>query len=792
MNNFLPILLFSSVGLAQLQISNLTQNTSIVGLFEKYELQFDLSNTSYVNPFDPQQIDVSGIFYSPAGDSISTWGFWNGLHWIIRFSPVVTGTWQYRVVAKESNESATTELNSFTVSKSGNPGFLRISDINPHYLEYWNGDWYYGNGLANPWFILEMTPTLFDDMEEHRMNSLVYWMPSWENMLVNVDTDYDHYDMGRALNMDGIVEAAEEHDVSLILTIWNHDELRGSGHPWNVRQYYDAFNPFRNIAFPADSFFTNNTSWRYQKNLYRYIIARWGYSTGVGIWAVVSELDGCGSSSYNRSNPNEGRNIWFQQITDYFKENDPYQRPTTGSLAASPGDQNADSFWSIGYEITDIPQIHYYRYSDPNYYDNPAVLNCWGMAGIHQQMWDGWNKPTFFGEFGPKEEFDLQPEYQHYAIWTCLMNGAALSPMDWNDPDLWGRFSAEMFDDMLYLRNFLDGVDLRDSLITFTSPSFTEQLKAWGLIKPDFGMMWIWDKGVNTTVSPGDMTLSFQGVQVQPGNYIGYWYNTHEGVYVDTIIFSLTGTELSKTFSFPTFTGDIAFKYQRRIEIYPGDTDNNGTVDALDVLPIGIYFLKSGPPRDQISFEWAAFESSPWNNIPATFADANGDGIVDGNDIIGIGVNWGNNHSIGINTYLVDLQDEDLLQQHRASFQQIFYSLTNNSKAEKAMKTLLGSILDINIPAAFTLHQNFPNPFNPHTTIRFELPEVQIVTLTLYNLSGRQMDKIVDKQHFAAGTHQIRINSSHLSSGIYFYRISVASDRQTENRTAVRKMVVLK
>ena len=143
-------------------------------------------------------------------------------------------------------------------------------------------------------------------------------MPSWDNMLVTTEYDetvsprvpisfhYDTYDMTRAANIDAVVENCEQHEIYLMLTIWNHDELRGNGHSWQ-RHYFDGtngnppvYNPFYDLTPSANDFFSDATSWSYQQKLYRYIIARWGYSRAIGLWHTICEIDGA-SNSYNNN-----------------------------------------------------------------------------------------------------------------------------------------------------------------------------------------------------------------------------------------------------------------------------------------------------------------------------------------------------------------------------------------------------------------------------------------------------------------------------------------------------------
>jgi choice-of-anchor B domain-containing protein len=88
-------------------------------------------------------------------------------------------------------------------------------------------------------------------------------------------------------------------------------------------------------------------------------------------------------------------------------------------------------------------------------------------------------------------------------------------------------------------------------------------------------------------------------------------------------------------------------------------------------------------------------------------------------------------------------------------------------------------------PRRFLLHQNFPNPFNPSTTIMYQLEEAGSVVLNVYDAAGREIASLVrGSQH--AGTHQARFDASNLSSGVYFYSLHAAHAVQTRRMTVVR------
>ncbi len=88
-------------------------------------------------------------------------------------------------------------------------------------------------------------------------------------------------------------------------------------------------------------------------------------------------------------------------------------------------------------------------------------------------------------------------------------------------------------------------------------------------------------------------------------------------------------------------------------------------------------------------------------------------------------------------------------------------------------------------PTAFQLNQNFPNPFNPVTTIQFEIPKTARTTLTVYDILGRNISTVIN-QNIEAGKHSITWDSSNIASGIYFYRLTSGEFVET------KKMVVAK
>jgi hypothetical protein len=88
------------------------------------------------------------------------------------------------------------------------------------------------------------------------------------------------------------------------------------------------------------------------------------------------------------------------------------------------------------------------------------------------------------------------------------------------------------------------------------------------------------------------------------------------------------------------------------------------------------------------------------------------------------------------------------------------------------------------IPGAFALFANYPNPFNPSTKIRYAIPHNSTVTLKVFDLHGREIATLVDERK-ASGNYEVTFDAGNLSSGIYFYQL------KTERYVQTRKMTLL-
>ena len=92
-------------------------------------------------------------------------------------------------------------------------------------------------------------------------------------------------------------------------------------------------------------------------------------------------------------------------------------------------------------------------------------------------------------------------------------------------------------------------------------------------------------------------------------------------------------------------------------------------------------------------------------------------------------------------------------------------------------------------PLTMRLHQNYPNPFNPSTTIRYIIYSTGDVVLTIHDMLGREIDRLVDSRQ-PTGNHTVSWFGEEFTSGVYFYRILLTNDRG--RLTTTKKMLLLK
>ena len=489
------------------QITSVAAVSNTVGKFGKFELNVGVTNVAGLNPYDPEDVDLAAVFTSPSGVVWRVWGFYMEQEgagyggWKVRFAPNEAGTWSYAVQVSNRWGASASATSTFTCVASDAHGWVRVSPDDGHYMEHADGKAFYGIGYCRPYDADD--EGIFWDARDHGVNLIHWWMAPWDTLLT-VDarhkglesSTFYTYEQSRAAKIDRIVGYAEKYGVKLVFTIWTHDALRDFNyHTWRkngswaaafdqkVDEPEDFINAFSMLDNPPKSqkFFHDAKYLKYQDHLYRYIIARWGYSEGIGIWNLASELYGTyanslkcvrwqdpvivndkdnlvGQDPYANMDTNQvdGSDYtipWITHINSFFKTHDPFGHPTTAC-------NETDEYWDDGFAIVDVPQIH--AYSESYSWVTPPIM----LAKYHHTIGERFDKPAFMGETGSWKWQTYQPDFLRACIWPALCAGGAATPMMWTVPafgeycdPVMGPWLNGMADEAFLFSRFISDID---------------------------------------------------------------------------------------------------------------------------------------------------------------------------------------------------------------------------------------------------------------------------------------------------------------------------------------------
>lgn len=519
-------------------IGSVTSDKATLGLYERIELVVALTAT-YDNPFDSQQVALSARFRAPSGALWDVPGFWDGKDtWRVRFTPSEIGSWRYVASVRDQYGSADSAEAQFVVGASALHGWIQVASwrdttLSSRYLAYHDGTPFYGVGHCDAFTLGDSRMdangelNLLKRMRAHGENLVVWWPHNTFTFFADSYKTFDRVDMAL---IDSYLASAERLGITVVYTIWDHNLLRGAGHPWGVGRWEQ--NGFRRLTPNAADFFTDETSWRWQENMYRYIIARWGSSPAI-IWMTVSELDGTSAGGQ--------QDAWHAKINDYFVRNDPYRHPTTASLSG-------DKFWTAGFAVTDIPQVHLYDAQ------KDALKMGDSVGDWTARMSKAQARPNVIGEFGATNRA-LDLPMLHNSIWSALMSGAAITPLRWSDRGSWGRMNDKLMEQMGYLNTFVADIPfpslhLEPAQLALDDPALTVR----GLSSTNYAIAWIQDRQSDQEHAGAQLQIG----GLNDGAYTVRPFDPWTGQFLEPVAGTAQAGTL--TVSLPAFRKDIALK----------------------------------------------------------------------------------------------------------------------------------------------------------------------------------------------------------------------------------------
>lgn len=492
-------------------------------------VSYQSSDTNMLNPFDPEQLDVQVFFwqsnntekekvYKRLGFYYAGFAEGNGTivtvktkeNIRVRFTPQEIGAWKCKalvIVGKDTLFSPVVDFECVT-SKANNTGFLKVSK-NKHYFEIgdssffpvgqnipWPGDIWY-NGLSTlPHRDYEAYHQLINRFSESGGNYFRMLLTPW-----TYDFEFENLGnysnrMGNAWELDRLIQFSEEKGLKIHFNMLLHGAFENPSvytitnwdwpaHDWPA--YKDkacvtaedkGFCYARELGLSDPvSFFTNKEAKRFYKNKLRYLIARWGYSTSIGVLELVSEINNIGQQGNlqfdGKGCPNIGtlsvpyldsaRSVpkivlaWQNEMAKYIKQDLQHDNhPLAVSYTSQPDFKNGDlSYYSPFIDIAtynaysyDRKQNKYARLTSElvAFRKHPMQISNSILRKDDKRRSVALNKPFMLSEIGSGLSDCSQSTVWKQAVFLSPFTGLAGGAMPWlnynNNRDTWRYFKG--------------------------------------------------------------------------------------------------------------------------------------------------------------------------------------------------------------------------------------------------------------------------------------------------------------------------------------------------------------
>jgi len=606
-------------------ITNIQENNNIIGRYEKFEVSFAVAG-SYNNPFDPGDIKVDAHFITPASVELIQPGFYyqeydengnavGGPVWKIRFAPRQLGAYSYFIRADDGSGASDSPSKTFAVTSSDKAGFLQVSGNNSRYFEFENGSPFFGVGMNVSWGNTVDYAYFFNRMHDYGINMARIWMVNsttsagWILSIQDRTLGAD-YNMKEASDLDYMLELAQEKGIYLDLTLDDVNSL--TQHNWYANLYSSA-NGGPVPEAGREQIFTNAAAITYQKRIFRYIVARWAYSTNILSFEFWNEIDELRWSSSSWSDYDLVD--WHQDMARYLRSIDPHKH----IINTSTGSYKVHPYLYEALPEMEYAQIHLYGTINPlDYAETDSRDFAWLIQHYAKMVYNSVsNEPSVIGEYGCGGDcgfygvHDNDGIFLHNAHWASTMNGMASTALYW----FWNNMRAQSsawWETYTGITNYVKGINFNNSNITpmdaadyFVS---NDKLRFMGL-KDGSNAVYGWIQNTEHTwyeilelgqmPSPKSGTITIRNMD--PAKmYRLQWWDTYAG--------SITGEESlpsdgsgNLTFTLSNMSTDIAIKiyhpdFTGTSDVKPGSKKAQHT-DGLYLSPDG-----NGSGRIPISY----------------------------------------------------------------------------------------------------------------------------------------------------------------------------------------------
>lgn len=367
----------------------------------KFEASFTLPNQTG-NPFDPAVNDVDVTFTGPRKLKATVPAFWDGESWRVRYAPTVVGEYALHVMRNgQSTHPADLTPSHFHCVRSSDPGFIRRDLKVVQRFDFDNGKPYYPLGMNVAWTGGKGPdyPSYFADMSKAHMNWARVWMTFWDGKALEWSPDKTknpkrgYFLMDAAKRWDMIFDNAARDGIYVQMVLQHHGQYTNKTDPnWQDNPFNVANGGF--LKKP-DDFFTDPEAKRLTKAKYRYIVARWGYSTHLLSYELFNEVQNITEAGSH-----------FQDVVNWHKEMAAYIRSidVNHHLITTSNSDPGTPLAGIGLSYD---QVHTYP---------PDIISTFASVKTADLK-----TPVFYGEWGHGGSGPQTEEFLHDGLWASLM-----------------------------------------------------------------------------------------------------------------------------------------------------------------------------------------------------------------------------------------------------------------------------------------------------------------------------------------------------------------------------------
>lgn len=567
--------------------------TNRVACGGRFEVSFRAPDR-YANPFNPDEVAVFADIETPDGRRITVDGFHardyyrtqdaagelilpqGAPNWRVRYAPTVPGRHRYTLRLRDARGQVTWGPGAFDATPGSQPGYVRVSRRDPRYFEFDNRAAYFPLGhnvrspsdtrlnSAFPW-IQRWTEgsaayaRYFRDMGRAGENFAEVWLSPWSLGLEWSPRWQGYHGVGQfnlmhAWEFDRVLEEAERNGIRLNVVIHNHGKFSAfSDNEWTDNPMNAAIGGYLDNP---DEFFTDPRAQKDYRNLMRYAVARWGYSTHIFAWQLWSELNLSGSKGemYRRQEVVD----WHRLMAQAIKDMDPNHHLVSTHVSGDYTAQNAN--------IVALPELDHVCVDA--YYGGTDPLQIVSLMRSTAEYNNPFNKPVVVSEFGgawDAQDLTHLVNCLHAGLWASTGMPVAGTPMFW----WWGLIEEEnLYPEFLALSRFMDGEDRRDPTLlpvqpdTWVQGSGPARVAAQCLCSGDRAIGWVYNAaqfGNTEPIQPVPISNAVLRLTGLTGSvYRVEFWDTARGTPADHT--NVTMKEGSLTIQLPTFLRDWGFK----------------------------------------------------------------------------------------------------------------------------------------------------------------------------------------------------------------------------------------